>query len=147
MTDPDEVEVSVLETGPLRGRLRVRRSYTVPARLDARDPDARSEASVPLVVDTVLELRESEPMLRVEVDFVNPAADHRLRVLVPSGEQNLPGSSAAGQYVVTERGREGEGGWGEFPLPTYPVARFVHAGRASLLVTKHSEYELSLIHI
>ncbi|MFE6964834.1 hypothetical protein ACFVAJ_06960 [Agromyces sp. NPDC057679] len=142
VTDPDEVEVSVLEAGPLRGRLRVRRRYAVPARLDARDPDARSEASVPLVVDTVLELREGEPMLRVEVEFVNPAADHRLRVLVPTAERRLPGSSAAGQYVVTERGREGEGGWGEFPLPTYPVARFVYAGRTSLLVTKHSEYEV-----
>lgn len=142
VTDPDEVELSVLEAGPLRGRLRVRRRYIVPARLDARDPDARSEASVPLVVDTVLELREGEPMLRVDVEFVNPAADHRLRVLVPTAERELPGSSAAGQYVVTERGREGEGGWGEFPLPTYPVARFVHAGRASLLVTKHSEYEV-----
>ncbi|MCD5345333.1 glycoside hydrolase family 38 C-terminal domain-containing protein [Agromyces sp. S2-1-8] len=142
VTDPDEVEVAVLEAGPLRGRLRVRRRYAVPARLDARDHDARAEASVPLVVDTVLELREGEPMLRVEVDFVNPAADHRLRVLVPTAERALAGSSAAGQYVVTERGREGEGGWGEFPLPTYPAARFVHAGRASLIVTKHSEYEV-----
>ncbi|GAA1793331.1 glycoside hydrolase family 38 C-terminal domain-containing protein [Agromyces lapidis] len=142
VTDPDEVEISVLEAGPLRGRLRVRRRYAVPARLDARDPDTRSEASVPLVVDTVLELREGEPMLRVDVDFVNAAADHRLRVLVPTVERDLPGSSAAGQYVVTERGRDGEGGWGEFPLPTYPVARFVHAGRTSVLVTKHSEYEV-----
>ncbi len=49
---------------------------------------------------------------------------------VPTGVADLPGSAAAGQYAVTERGRIGEGGWAEFPLPTYPVARFVHAGRA-----------------
>jgi alpha-mannosidase len=114
----------------------------VPARLDAVDRDRRDRALVELLVDTLLELREGEPMLRVTVDFVNPAADHRLRVLVPTGVVELAGSSAAGQYAVTERGRSGEGGWGEFPLPTYPAARFVHAGKTSLLVTKHSEYEV-----
>ncbi|WP_203230944.1 glycoside hydrolase family 38 C-terminal domain-containing protein, partial [Agromyces humi] len=142
VTDPVSVEVRVLEEGPVRGRLLVRRRYEVPARLDAVDPDRRDGALVQLDVDTVLELRDGEPMLRVGMDFVNHAADHRLRVLVPTGVADLPGSAAAGQYAVTERGRIGEGGWAEFPLPTYPVARFVHAGRASLLVTKHSEYEI-----
>jgi alpha-mannosidase len=145
VTTPETVEVHVLEHGPLRGRLLVRRFYAVPDALDASDPDRRSQTRTDLVVDTVLELREDEPMLRVTIDFVNTAADHRLRVLVPTGIPGLgavPGSSAAGQYAVTERGRTGEGGWGEFPLPTYPAARFVHAGRASVLVTKHSEYEV-----
>ncbi|WP_350348245.1 hypothetical protein ABIQ69_16675 [Agromyces sp. G08B096] len=142
ITDPVSVEVRVLEAGPIRGRLLVRRRYDVPATLDPADPDRRSPERVPLVVDTVLELREGEPLLRVGVDFVNPAADHRLRVLVPAGVAELAGSEAAGQYAVTARGRSGEGGWGEFPLPTYPVARFVHAGRANLIVTKHSEYEV-----
>ncbi|SIO03702.1 glycoside hydrolase family 38 N-terminal domain-containing protein [Agromyces cerinus] len=143
VTDPTSVEVTVLESGPIRGRILVRRRYAVPAALDPVDRDRRAAASVDLIVDTVLELREGEPMLRVRMDFVNPAADHRLRVLVPTGVAELPGSSAAGQYAVTERGRIGEGGpVGEFPLPTYPVARFVHAGRASLIVTKHSEYEI-----
>ena len=142
VTDPVSVEVRVLEAGPVRGRLLVRRRYDVPARLDVVDRHRRDEARVPLDVDTVLELRDGEPMLRVAMDFVNPAADHRLRVLVPTGVADLPGSAAAGQYAVTERGRIGEGGWAEFPLPTYPVARFVHGGRTSLLVTKHSEYEI-----
>ncbi|MRG59886.1 alpha-mannosidase [Agromyces sp. CFH 90414] len=142
VTTPASVEVEVLEAGPIRGRLLVRRTYAIPAAVDAIDRDRRSDATVPLVVDTVLELREGEPIVRVAVDFVNPAADHRLRVLVPTAVADLPGSSAAGQYAVTERGRTGEGGWGEHPLPTYPVARFVHAGRASLIVTKHSEYEI-----
>ncbi|WP_157000963.1 alpha-mannosidase [Agromyces laixinhei] len=143
VTEPTSVEVTVLESGPIRGRLLVRRSYVVPAGVDPIDRNRRSGASVDLVVDTVLELREGEPLLRVRMHFVNAAADHRLRVLVPAGAAALPGSSAAGQYAVTERGRAGEGGpVGEFPLPTYPVARFVHAGQASLIVTKHSEYEI-----
>ncbi len=143
VTDPASVELSVLESGPIRGRLLVRRTYRVPVALHPTDRDRRSSSTVDLVVDTVLELREGEPILRVRMDLVNPAADHRLRVLVPTGVADLDGSSAAGQYAVTTRGRIGEGGpVGEFPLPTYPVARFVHAGRASLIVTKHSEYEI-----
>lgn len=142
VSSPDRVEVSVLETGPLRGRLLVRRHYTIPARLDQADPDRRSAELAGLAVDTVLELREGEPLLRVTMDLVNQACDHRLRVLVPAGPAGLPGSAAAGQYGVTERGRLGEGGWGEYPLPTYPAARFVHAGHTSLLLTKHSEYEV-----
>ncbi|UOE43519.1 hypothetical protein [Agromyces larvae] len=139
---PDAVEITVLESGPIRGRVLVRRRYTLPASIDATDPDRRAAAPVPLDVDTVLELREGEPMLRVAVEFTNLAADHRLRLLVPTGASDLPTSAAAGQYAVTERGRSGEGGWGEFPLPTFPAARFAAAGAATLLVTKHSEYEL-----
>ncbi|WP_127791889.1 alpha-mannosidase [Agromyces sp. LHK192] len=142
ITDPSSVEVSVLERGPVRGRLLVRRTYDVPVGVDATDRDRRVAATTPLVVDTVLELRETEPMLRVAMDFVNPVADHRLRVLVPTAVADVAVSSAAGQYAVTDRGRTGEGGGGEFPLPTFPAARFVHAGSASLLVTKHSEYEI-----
>lgn len=142
VTDPVSVEVEVLESGPVRGRLRVRRVVELPAGLEAGDRDRRTAATVPCTVDAVVELREGEPMLRVEVEFTNPVPDHRLRVLVPAGAAALPGSAAAGQYAVTERGRSGEGGWGEFPLPTYPVARFVHAGAATLLVAKHSEYEV-----
>ncbi|MDQ0894169.1 glycoside hydrolase family 38 N-terminal domain-containing protein [Agromyces ramosus] len=143
VTEPASVEVSVIEPGPIRGRLHVRRTYVVPGGLDSADRNRRLSPAVELVVDTVLELREGEPILRVRMDLVNPATDHRLRVLVPTGVADLDGSSAAGQYAVTRRGRMGEGGpVGEFPLPTYPVARFVHAGQASVIVTKHSEYEI-----
>lgn len=142
ITQTVSVDISVQEAGPLRGKLLVRRRLLVPKALDVANPDRRSAELVALDVDTVLELREREPMLRVSVTFVNTAANHRLRVLIPTGGSALAGSAAAGQYGVTERGRLGEGGWGEYPLPTYPAARFVHAGGMSLLVTKHSEYEV-----
>ncbi|MFE2773223.1 glycoside hydrolase family 38 N-terminal domain-containing protein [Microbacterium resistens] len=140
VTTPRSVEIVVQEEGPLRGRILVRRAYDVPEGLD--ESRRRSSATVPLVVETTVELREGEPFLRVGVDHVNTASDHRLRVLVPVGGVDLDASRSAGQYGITVRGREAEGGWGEYPLPTYPAYRFAAAGRAAVLVRKLTEYEL-----
>lgn len=130
----------MLEEGPLRGRLLVRRVYDLPERLD--DDRRRAASTVPLVTDTTVELRDGEDFLRVSIDYVNTAADHRLRVLVPTGAADLATSRSTGQYGTTVRGREAEGGWGEFPLPTYPAYRSVSAGGVSVLVQKLTEYEL-----
>lgn len=138
--EPVTVETSVIERGPLRGRLRIRRIYDVPVSLGA--DRVRAERTVPLVTDTVIELREGEGMLRVTIDYVNTASDHRLRVLVPTGAAGLPASRSVGQYGTTVRGREAEGGWGEFPLPTYPAYRLAAAGEIAVLVRKLTEYEL-----
>ncbi len=140
ITAPSAVEISVLERGPLRGRIRIRRVYDLPERLDG--DRRRSPATVPLVTETTIELREGERFLRVAIDYVNTAADHRLRVLVPTGGTDLEFSQSAGQYGTTVRGREAEGGWGEFPLPTYPAYRFACAGSTAVLVQKLSEYEV-----
>lgn len=140
VTTPASVDVTVVEEGPLRGRLRVRRVYELPEGLDA--DRRRSAATVPLVTETTVELREGESFVRVAVDYVNTAADHRLRVHVPTGASGLETSRSAGQYGLTVRGREAEGGWGEFPLPTYPAYRFAAAGSVAVLVQKLSEYEL-----
>lgn len=140
VTVPSSVAVTVLEDGPLRGRLRIRRVYDLPERLDA--DRRRSTTTVPLVTETTIELRDGENFLRVGIDFVNTASDHRLRVLVPVGGTGLESSRSAGQYGTTVRGREAEGGWGEFPLPTYPAYRYAAAGDATVLVQKLSEYEL-----
>jgi len=140
VTAPADVSVSVLERGPLRGRIRIRRVYHVPERLEGGR--VRSARTVPLAVDTTIELRDGEEFVRVTVDYVNTASDHRLRLLVPTTASDLPGSRSAGQYSVTVRGREAEGGWGEFPLPTYPAYRFAAAGSTSVLLGKLTEYEL-----
>ncbi|MGB4137333.1 MAG: hypothetical protein WA971_12265 [Microbacterium sp.] len=137
---PSSVQTRVLEEGPLRGRLLVRRVYDLPERLD--DDRRRAASTVPLVTDTTVELRDGEDFLRVSIDYVNTAADHRLRVLVPTGAADLATSRSTGQYGTTVRGREAEGGWGEFPLPTYPAYRSVSAGGVSVLVQKLTEYEL-----
>lgn len=140
VTEPSEVEVSILERGPLRGRILIRRVYDLPERLDG--DRRRSARTVPLVTETTVELREGENHLRVTVDYVNTAADHRLRILVPVDSADLIHSRSAGQYGTTVRGREAEGGWGEFPLPTYPAYRFAAASTTAVLVRKLTEYEL-----
>ncbi len=142
VTVPVEVQTETIEAGPLRGRIRIRRTFQLPAHLNGEDRGSRSLELVNQLVDTVLELRHGESFLRVEVSLVNQVADHRLRVLIPSASAHVDSSSSAGQYGVTTRGRSAEGGWGEHPLPTFPATRFIHAGRVGLLLDKLVEYEV-----
>jgi alpha-mannosidase len=51
-------------------------------------------------------------------------------------------SASAGQFAVTERGLTAEGGWGEYPIPTFPASSFVSAGAATVLVDHTTEYEI-----
>lgn len=138
---PSSVVVSVEESGPLRGVLRVLRTYDWPVGLSS-DVDVRAAATVPVEVTTLVELRAGEPFVRLDVAFVNPARDHRVRFHVP-----LPApatdSAADGQFAVTVRGLTSEGGWGEYPLPTFPASSFVSAGPATVLLDHVTEYELT----
>ncbi|QQM38478.1 glycoside hydrolase family 38 N-terminal domain-containing protein [Streptomyces liliifuscus] len=138
--DPTEITVDLLEDGPLRSRLRVTRVYAWPAALSA-DRDLRDERTVPTPVETLVEVRAGEPFVRVSTSFLNQSADHRLRFHVPLPEP-VATSSSAGQFAVTERGLTAEGGWGEYPLPTFPASTFVSAGPATVLLDHSSEYEL-----
>lgn len=140
VTEPTEIAVEVVENGPLRARLRVIRVYEWPAALSA-DRDLRSEQTVPTPVETLVEVRAGEPFVRVSTSFLNQSADHRLRFHVPLPEP-VATSASAGQFAVTERGLTAEGGWGEFPLPTFPADSFVSAGAATVLLDHSSEYEL-----
>ena len=65
--DPDDVRVSVLAKGPVRGVVSIVRSYRW------------SPAQVPVEVETPVELRAGERFCRVRVSFENPLSDHRLR--------------------------------------------------------------------
>lgn len=137
---PIDVEIETVEAGPVRGVMRVSRTYEWPVGL-ADDLDERSAATVAVPVTTLVELRAGEPFVRVTVSFLNAAADHRLRLHVPLP---TPASSSAaeGQFAVTTRGLTSEGGWGEYPLPTFPASSFVSAGAATVLLDHVTEYEL-----
>jgi len=137
---PDSVLVEVLERGPLRAVLVVDRDYRWPTELTA-DRERRSEATEPVRVRTLVELRCGEPFVRLAVSFRNPSADHRLRLHVPLPEPTGT-SYGEGQFAVTARGLTSEGGGGEHPLPTFPASAFVTAGDATVLLDRVSEYEL-----
>ncbi|WP_298326903.1 glycoside hydrolase family 38 C-terminal domain-containing protein [Haloactinopolyspora sp.] len=137
---PSTVDVTALEAGPLRGVLRVVREYDWPVSL-SEDVDRRSAETVRVPVTTLVELRAGEPFVRLDVSFVNPARDHRLRLHVPLSAP-VSESAADGQFAVTKRGLTSEGGWGEYPLPTFPASAFVSAGDATVLLDHVTEYEL-----
>jgi mannosylglycerate hydrolase len=138
--EPASVQLEVLESGPLRAAIRVRRTYDWPGSL-AGDVDRRTTTTLPVSVDTTVEVRAGESFVRLAVEFVNAVRDHRVRLHVPLG-LDVEFSEAEGQFGVTRRGRTAEGGWGEFPLPTYPADGFVTAGPATVLLDHATEYEV-----
>ncbi|ETK31415.1 glycosyl hydrolase-related protein [Microbispora sp. ATCC PTA-5024] len=140
VSEPVEVSVELLEDGPLRSRTRVTRVYEWPAALSS-DRDRRSGRTVTTPVETLVEVRAGEPFVRVSTSFLNHSADHRLRFHVPLPEP-VAVSASAGQFAVTERGLTAEGGWGEYPIPTFPASAFVSAGAATVLLDHATEYEL-----
>jgi alpha-mannosidase len=137
---PDHVEVRVLERGPLRAALEVRRDYRLPTRLEA--DGSRSATTEPVTVTTRVELRRGEPFARLALAWENRSSDHRLRLLVPLARATST-VDAEGQLAVVRRPLTAEGGTGgEFPLPTYPAERFVDAGGAGVLLGRTMEHEV-----
>jgi mannosylglycerate hydrolase len=126
---PVDVRIDVVSAGPVRGELRIVRSYRW------------SPAEVPVDVEMVAELRAGEPFCRIRISFENPCDDHRLRFHLPLAEET--GFSAAeGQFAVIERGLAAESGFGEVALPTFPAYGFVDAGGVAVLLDHAIEYEL-----
>ena len=127
--EPDDVRVSVIAEGPVRGVVSIVRSYRW------------SPAQVPVEVETTVELRAGERFCRVRVSFENPLSDHRLRFHVPLPREagspprraSSPSSSAA---------LEAEEGFGEVALPTFPAYGFVDAGGMAALLEHPMEYEV-----
>lgn len=141
VADPERVRTEVLAAGPLRGVIAVERTYRLPVALDPADRDRRAAETEELRTRMLVELRRHEPFVRLTLELVNTVRDHRLRLHVPLGER-VEESFGAGQFDVTRRGRTAEGGWGEYPLPTFPATGFVSAGKAHVLLAKLTEYEV-----
>jgi alpha-mannosidase len=138
---PQSVSVTTELGGPVRGRMRVSRTFPWPAAA-LPDGSARIDAVEPTEVVTELELRANEPFVRVAVAFDNRSEDHRVRFVVPL-PRRAEVSHAEGQFAVVERGMAGEGGYHEEPLATYPAHGWVDAGGIALLLDHLSEYELT----
>jgi hypothetical protein len=134
---PEAVAVEVIETGPVRGRLRVTRRYHWPERIVAGTRTGRRDVDV--VTD--LELRAGEELVRITASFDNPCRHHRLRAWFP-----LPAAATASvaecAFGVVERDLSAEGGPHERGLATFPSRRFVSAGGLTVLHEGLLEYEL-----
>ncbi|HWE68116.1 MAG TPA: hypothetical protein VG298_15855 [Acidimicrobiales bacterium] len=136
---PTAVTVRLVEPGPVRAKATVTATYQWPDHVDgssqARVGDHRVE------VETTLELRADEAIVRATTTFVNPSRDHRLRVHLPLPEPAVV-SRAESAFTVVERGLTAEGRSDEFGLPTAPSHRFVSAGGLTVVHEGVCEYEL-----
>src|SRR5690606_32958045 len=79
--------------------------------------------------------------VRVSVELVNVAEDHRLRIHLPLPEP-ATGSVAECAFGTVERGLAAEGGPNERGVPTFPSRRFVSAGGLLVAHDGLTEYEL-----
>jgi hypothetical protein len=134
---PRSVTVEVTERGPVRGRLRIERSYRWPARVDAGARTGEREVSV----TTEVELRAGEEIVRLTTSLDNTCRDHRLRAWFPLPRQ-AEKSRAECAFGVVERGLTAEGGPHEVGLATFPSRRFVSAGGLTVVHDGLPEYEL-----
>jgi hypothetical protein len=135
---PTHVTTTVIESGPLRARLRIDARYEWPERVD--DAGGRV-GSRDVAVTTVLELRSGSPLVHVEVAFDNQCDDHRLRAHFPLP---VPASRSDAEcaFAVVSRGLVAEGGPSEQALATFPSQRFVCAGGLTVVHEGLNEYEL-----
>jgi alpha-mannosidase len=136
---PVAVSVRVIESGPVRASAGITATYVWPDHVDGSSQKRVGEHRVE--VETRLELRADEPVVRVTTSFVNPSRDHRLRVHLP-----LPApartSHAESAFAVVERGLTAEGRSDEYGLPTAPACRFVSAGGLTVVHDGVCEYQL-----
>ncbi len=144
---PESVEVTAVESGPVRARVRIDATYRWPTHAigDERSCSRRADETTPVAVHTTLELRTGERFLRVHTELDNPCRDHRLRAHFPLPAP-VTGSHAECAFAVVDRGLTAEGGPNEFGLPTFVSRRFVDAsdGDAGLAIVHDGllEYEL-----
>jgi alpha-mannosidase len=141
VAEPASTNVRMDLLGPIRGRLRIERTYAWPKGVTP-DGTARTDETEPTEVVTEVELRAGEPFIRVAVSFVNHSNDHRVRFHAPL-PRAADHSHAEGQFAVVERGTAGEGGYHEEPLATYPAHGWVDAGGLAILLDHLTEYELT----
>ena len=133
------MSIAAGDRGPVRATATITSTYSWPDHVD--DNTTSRVGSHPVVVETTLEVRADEPVLRVRTRFRNPSRDHRVRVHLPLPE---PASTSLAEcaFTVVERGLVAEGGPEEFGTPTFPSRRFVSSGGLTVVHEGLLEYEL-----
>ncbi|WP_326835687.1 hypothetical protein VSH64_12265 [Amycolatopsis rhabdoformis] len=140
VTEPESVRVIPGVDGPLRRTFTVERTYAWPAAMDWT-ADRRTGSTARSTVTMLVDVRAGEPFVRLDLTVDNASRDHRLRFHAPLARA-ASSSHAEGQFAVVERGCTAEGGFSEYPIPTFPAHGFADAGGTALLLTQACEYEL-----
>lgn len=124
-----EFHLLACETGALVSRMTLKTTLYLPADIVARKARA---CSVPLTVTTTLELRASEPLLRVSHALDNAARDHRLRVHIKTPVANPVESWADQGFSLVRRDTRSPylddwraQGFVEKPMPIYTLENLV----------------------
>jgi alpha-mannosidase len=96
---------------------------------------------VDVTVNTTLEVRAGERIVRVDTSWDNRTRDQRVRAVFPLP---VPATTSRAEcaFAVVERGLTAEGGPTELGLPTFPSRRFVQAGGLTVAHEGIPEYEL-----
>jgi alpha-mannosidase len=145
--------VELIEAGPARATLRIRRTYALPAHTTT-DRRVRSGERVTCAITTAVSLTPGARRVELRTTVENTARDHRMRALFP-----LPFAAehadAEGTFEVARRPARlpgsAPGEWNpqissEQPVNTFPQKRFVDVsdGEAGLALLNRGlpEYEL-----
>src|SRR5207249_10649769 len=139
---------TINEEGPARARLEARFDYVVRSGL-SQDRRRRADAETSLPVRLALSLEAETPRLDIELDVINRATDHRLRVHFPL-PFSATESAADTPFHVTRRpvvAPRRDPGSPELELPTYPMWSFVDAsaGRIGLALIADGLHESGLL--
>ncbi len=97
-----QVNTAIEEDGPLRTVFRIERTLLLPAEMDM-PAYARTQRRAELHITDFLYLEKHSPCLRVHTVIQNTIQDHRLRVLFPTGLEEVEKSFAETPFALVER--------------------------------------------
>lgn len=130
-------EISKLFDGPIFVQYRVKSTMMLPK--DAlEDRSRRNPEKKPYDITSYITLKKGSRFLEIRTELDNQLRDHKLRVMFPSGYQNVERSYSETHFDVTERDIHlpDTSTWKEPMLPYYPQYMFcgIENGESGLAI-------------
>jgi len=140
--------LSVVESGPLRGAIRIRTRMKLPQKID-RNKKCRSKENGILKLSSIVYLDYNSPLVYFKTDVHNTIEDHRLRVLFQTDVPTNKTHAESPFHITTREHRtiNNTNFKMEIPSTTHPMKRFVTVtdGKKGLTLFSKGlpEYEFS----
>lgn len=140
--------ISLIESGPLRGAIRIRIRMQIPASA-ANDGKSRSKEKVVLKISSIVYLDYNSPTVYFKTTINNPAKDHRMRIFMKTGIKSIKSYAETAFHIIEREHKyyDPKNFTMELPSATHPMQRFVSVIDNEKGVTLFSnglpEYELS----